>query len=255
MGVITNSMDSVFNSSLNDELEFDTIFDQDDSIIDTVNGVNEAGEPLTGVEFDELHQTDDDGVMPDDLEDELEGDEYTFGNNNAENTKKRPLTTGASVGSKTASCADKVLADIENVYQDTDFDTSIDQRSVTKNINKAIGEADDMTDDELDDVNGSDSQQECGSKCTKESTDGIDAKLDTDDVDEELDTDSVDDELDNDDMDDITEAADSDVTDVVDDELDSDDDIDDIDSVSSGNADLSYDYSDEDLIDSVINGD
>ena len=45
-------MDSVFADSTEKELEFDAMFDDDDSIIDIIAGVDEAGIPLTGEDFD-----------------------------------------------------------------------------------------------------------------------------------------------------------------------------------------------------------
>jgi hypothetical protein len=45
-------MDSVFADSTERELEFDAMFDDDDSIIDVIAGVDEAGIPLTGEDFD-----------------------------------------------------------------------------------------------------------------------------------------------------------------------------------------------------------
>ena len=45
-----NSYDTVFANANDEELEFDVMFDQEDSLIDTVVGCNEAGDPLTGAE-------------------------------------------------------------------------------------------------------------------------------------------------------------------------------------------------------------
>lgn len=59
------SMDSVFAQSVEDDLEFDAMFDYEDSLIDSVNGVNESGDPLTGVDFEDLHQTDDNASVKD----------------------------------------------------------------------------------------------------------------------------------------------------------------------------------------------
>lgn len=55
-----NNFDSVFDNSVNDDLEFDVVFDQEDSLIDTVNGVNESGDPLTGEDCPEASGCDDD---------------------------------------------------------------------------------------------------------------------------------------------------------------------------------------------------
>ena len=51
-GKIASGMDSVFDQCTQDELDFDVMFDDEDSIIDTIAGVDEAGVPLTGPDFD-----------------------------------------------------------------------------------------------------------------------------------------------------------------------------------------------------------
>ena len=79
------NMDSVFDNCTNDELDFDVIFDEDDELIDTVCGVKENGEPLTGVDFEELHNTDDE-ADPDDLRDALGPD-----NDNLQGAKKSDI--------------------------------------------------------------------------------------------------------------------------------------------------------------------
>ena len=45
-----NGYDSVFANANDEELEFDVMFDQEDSLIDTVVGCSESGDPLTGAE-------------------------------------------------------------------------------------------------------------------------------------------------------------------------------------------------------------
>lgn len=67
----SSNFDSVFTSYNDEDIEFDTIFDQEDELVDTVNGVNESGIPLTetdvpmaGVKDSDLHQTDEDTTVP-----------------------------------------------------------------------------------------------------------------------------------------------------------------------------------------------
>lgn len=62
---VADNMDSVFANRVEDIDDFDVMFDQEDSLIDTVNGVNESGDPLTGVDFEDLHQTQDDSTAND----------------------------------------------------------------------------------------------------------------------------------------------------------------------------------------------
>ena len=45
-----NGYDSVFANANDEELDFDVMFDQEDSLIDTIVGCDEAGDPLTGAE-------------------------------------------------------------------------------------------------------------------------------------------------------------------------------------------------------------
>lgn len=66
----SSNFDSVFTSYNDEDIEFDTIFDQEDELVDTVNGVNESGIPLTetdvpmaGVKDSDLHQTDEDTTI------------------------------------------------------------------------------------------------------------------------------------------------------------------------------------------------
>ena len=71
------NMDTIFAQCTADDLDFDVFFDQEDSLIDTVNGVNESGDPLTGSDdFELIHQTEED-VDVDDIRDELGPDNKT----------------------------------------------------------------------------------------------------------------------------------------------------------------------------------
>jgi len=45
-----NGYDSVFANAKDEELEFETMFDQEDDVIDTIVGCNENGDPLTGAD-------------------------------------------------------------------------------------------------------------------------------------------------------------------------------------------------------------
>ena len=76
---MAQNMDTVFDAAKEFDNDFDTIFDKEDELIDTVVGCNEAGEPLTGVDFDDLHQVDSDDVNKKDFEQPDEDD----GNKNA----------------------------------------------------------------------------------------------------------------------------------------------------------------------------
>ena len=45
-----NGYDTVFANAKDEELEFETMFDQEDDLIDTIVGCNENGDPLTGAD-------------------------------------------------------------------------------------------------------------------------------------------------------------------------------------------------------------
>lgn len=235
MSEITKTMDSVFNDCVEDELDFDVIFDQDDSIIDTVNGVNEAGDPLTGVDFPELHQTEDEDITPDDIRDELgTGHDERFGASNPEGSKKaeqEDYSAKDDIDKRLDS--DKFYDDTEDDYHKDTRDPKPDEDSVQSSIEKVI-----------------------------ESYDDIDDVLDGDD-DEDI-TESfndIDDILDG--VGGFTESsksgADKDVEKIVKDEEDPEND--DIDSILDSKDNkktskkLEYDISDEELIDMAINGD
>ena len=68
----TNDMDSVFDQCSDDELDFDVMFDEDDRLVDIVEGFNEDGTSRVGGEFEDFHLSDDepgDLDSTDDLDD------------------------------------------------------------------------------------------------------------------------------------------------------------------------------------------
>lgn len=134
-----NDFDSVFANSADELNEFDVIFDEDDSIIDTVNGVNEAGDPLTGVDFPELHQTDDDAT-PKDIEKELGNNNNTFGAKNIEGTEGFEPDDNSKLDTK-PSDADKFERDAECKYQCDNKNGPEPEDDVTDTIDAALGES------------------------------------------------------------------------------------------------------------------
>lgn len=213
-----SKLDSVFDDCTEKELDFDVIFDEDDSLIDTVNGVNESGDPLTGVDFEDLHQTQDDATKKD-VEDELgPGHDEKMGAPNPEGSKEAEVTDNSVKGQVgKPSDADDFYEGSDDEYQKGLKGAKPDDTDVTATIDKAIGEGVDI-DDVLD---------------PSTVADGAD----------------IDDILDDDDDIPMGEATD------IDDVLDGDDD--DIDEVMNTKAqvpNLDYDMSDEDLIDMAING-
>lgn len=233
---VTNSMDSVFAGCTEDELDFETMFDQEDSLIDTVNGVNENGDPLTGVDFEELHQTQDDSTVADVKDGEA--DDNLMGAKGIEGTNE-PNPDDNSVKGELGkkSDADELYGNAEEDYQEKDEKNppKPDDGDVTNTIDKVIegGDIDDVLDGEDDEPVV---DEGCGKKPCKEGAE--------EDIENEKDA--------------VSEAGD------IDDELDAEteEDIDDneienavSEEVGESGGKYSYDVSDEDLIDAAINGD
>ena len=229
---VAKNMDSVFTDAMDDD--FDVIFDQEDSLIDTVNGVNESGDPLTGVDFDDLHQTDD-------ADDDILSDDQPMGVKNAEGTNGYEFDDISVKGELNKdSDADKLYGDAECDYHcDKTKEPSEDPEDINGMIDKVVEDVDaffmegedlsveDMMDDDDDDPIES---------CKKES-------VSIDDFEDEI----------------ANEAGevDADVADVDKSDIDDEDDVID---AAAGNLDDSddsneydYDYSDEELIDIALN--
>ena len=143
------NLDSVFALSAEDELNFDVIFggDEDDALCEAVEGFDEDGNSLLGdATFDELHQTDDDGVTAKDIKDELEGDQNLMGAKDVEGTDKLDLddsNTIKKLEGNGESDIDKFLDDAEDEYQNDEKPTipNLNDEEVTPDIEKGIGEA------------------------------------------------------------------------------------------------------------------
>lgn len=117
---VAKNMDSVFSASTQDELEFDIYFDDDDSIIDTVAGCDENGNPWTGPDPEDVYQKDGDGSNDDP----------------AEGSKDEDLEVGGEVGD-----GKEVSGKEDSAESKAD--------EVTPDIKKAIGESSDpLTDDD-----------------------------------------------------------------------------------------------------------
>lgn len=245
---MTDNMDSVFANCTADEQEFDTIFDTEDSLIDTVAGVNESGDPITGADFEDLHQTEDDATVKD-VQDELGPDhDEKLGAKDPEGSKEAEVLDTSVKDSEVNkdSDADKFYGDAEDQYQDQKDSTSkVDDSDVTGTIEKSVDESADECKDcdrdidaELNADDGDDSE-------VKESADGEDR-----DIDAELNADDDDDDIDSE----LNEASRVKTKDVDDSE---DEDIESVANEKIGkkaSTDLSYDIEDEELLDLVLNG-
>jgi hypothetical protein len=95
----TDKMDSVFDGMSDAELDFDVMFDEDDALVDLVEGFTEDGKPLTGDEFEDVHLGDDEGGSdsidadcdPDDIRDALGGKDDKFGAKNVEDGSEQKI--------------------------------------------------------------------------------------------------------------------------------------------------------------------
>lgn len=254
------NMDSVFANSMQDETEFNVLFDYEDSLVDTVNGVNEAGDPLTGVDFVDLHQDQTDAT-PKDFDHGAKEDRC--GAPNPEGGEDEDLLD-QSIGNNCCqkSDADDLYDGAECDYQKGQDGPKPDEDSVTDTINKvieawdsendlSIDQLDEESDMSIDDLDDEDDGEEdvcegCGkpkNECTCEVREGADPLDDEDEID----------------FDDFHleaasgNASDKDVDDVMDGDIE-DDDLDDEESMDNSGK-YAYEPSDEDLIDQAMNSD
>lgn len=94
---VAKNMDSVFANCTEDELDFDLLFSNDDTIIDFVAGVDESGIPLTGPNYDYSKILAEADMLEDD-DDQDERDGKIKHNGAAEGSKDEDLEVGAEVG-------------------------------------------------------------------------------------------------------------------------------------------------------------
>ena len=251
---VANGMDSVFAGCCNDESDFDVLFDREDSLIDTVNGVNESGDPLTGVDFADLHQTDDEATAKDVKE--YDADDEKMGAPNPEGTKETEEPDNSVKGEvDKESEADKfidsdtkepevkedddVTDNIEKVMESFEEESEYVKKEEKSDADKFIDsdtkepevkDGDDVTDN-IEKVMES---FEEGSKYVKE---GCDVKDEIENEDEPVDE----------------ASADADVTKEVDVDYDEETEVLDAALGTNSSSDYSYDPSDEELIDDVMN--
>lgn len=259
---MSNNMDSVFATATEDNMDFDVMFDQEDSLIDTVNGVNEAGEPLTGVDFEDLHQTQDDADVKD-VKD-VAADDNDMGAPNPEGVKdQEDLDTSVKGELDKESDADKFHGDSEEEYQDDKKDPKPDEDSVEDTIDKVV-EGTDLDDILLDDEE--DENIEEGKDCSEGQCDepanneDESSKLEKCNEEGKLLIDSIEEEIEKEKDKPVKESGevDADVADVDDSDFDGEDDVINA-AMGNSEADMAdkyaYDTSDEDIIDLAINGD
>ena len=119
------NMDSVFAACTESELDFDVMFDDDDSIIDSIAGVDEAGNFLTGEDFDwEAFD-----ALGEDSDMVGEKPDFDYPNDevgsNFEDSKDRKIEVGGEVGDGKEVSGKENSAEA-HAYDDTkDIDDSI----------------------------------------------------------------------------------------------------------------------------------
>ena len=142
------SMDTVFKLDGEAQIDFDTMFDQEDDMIDTIAGLKEDGTPVTGdinyeAAFDDLHQEDRENTVNDFKKaitqpGDLQGAKHVNG------TDKLVPDTDSN-GQSGTSDFDKFIVDAEDNYQKGDADkgsgVATDGAVVTKSMNSQIKES------------------------------------------------------------------------------------------------------------------
>lgn len=272
---VAKNMDSVFAVAADYDSEFDVLFDQEDSLIDTVNGVNEAGDPLTGVDFEDLHQTQDDATVKDVKDGE--GEDNKMGAPNPEGTKSTEVDDVSVKGEvDKESDADKFHGDAEDNYQeDKEKNPEPDENDLEKTIDKVVEgtDIDDIMMADDDDEEGLEEAKKCdSSEDEEECEEGCKASVKKesglliDSIEEEIDkqkdkpveennlmVESIEEEIQQE-----AKVVDSDVAKVDESDLDDEDDVIDaaIGNTKKKSKPSKYEYepSDEDIIDMAING-
>ena len=145
----TDQFDSVFDQSTEDALDFDVMFDEDDALVDSVEGIKEDGTPLTGDEFEDVHLSDDepgkdlattndldDKTTPNDIKDALGDQDETLGTKNIEDGSEQKIGDNTDNEKKDAKGDDLAwFEDEDDKYQDADFSGKVVD---PEEINKAI---------------------------------------------------------------------------------------------------------------------
>lgn len=198
----TDQFDSVFDQSADDALDFDVMFDEDDALVDSVEGVREDGTPLTGDEFEDVHLSDDepgkdlattndldDKTNPDDIKDAL-GDKDNIDGKKIENGSEQEIGDNADIEKKDAKGDDLAwFEDEDDKYQDADFSQgTINPEDINKAID-GVKECDDIsasedvagkTSDELDIEKEDDSEERKDETATDDGVGEFEGKTDLD---------------------------------------------------------------------------
>ena len=131
MKYVAKNMDSVFADCTDSELSFETMFDEDDSLIDLVAGVDESGEYITGPNPEDNYQfqLDEDGNMIEDKDDKAQRD----------GTAKENLPKEGEAGNPNSKLGDSGEQGSANLNDGNSAESKA--HDVTPGIKDAIGES------------------------------------------------------------------------------------------------------------------
>ena len=180
MEKITSKMDSVFDSVADSVTDFDVMFDEDDHLVDVVEGFAANGKPLTGDEFEDIHLSDDekgdldstrdldDDATPDDIRKTLSDRDDLFGSSlkDVENGSEWDIDNNNKYfKNEEKDKAEKWFEDSDKEYQNSDFHGSVDPEDINKSLiaqreamaylesdeedKKAVDDATDVSDEEV----------------------------------------------------------------------------------------------------------
>ena len=164
------SMDSVFDDSKKSELDFETMFDREDSLIDHICGVKENGDPLTGTDYPEV--VDDDSELDDHNESDEKDKDLDHGkepeneDNNSSGTEGDEKDKNLDHGKE----PENEDNNSELVDESIDIDSILDPvgESADKDVKSVL---DDELNDDSDDINKVNKNKEKAGKLNYEFSD------------------------------------------------------------------------------------
>lgn len=241
-----NNMDSVFDGAMNNDIEFDTIFDQEDSLVDIVEGYGNGTDPVDDFCLESAEGTEEAEVLDNSVDEKEIGKE---------------------------SDIDKFLDGNEEEYHKGEDGPKPDETSVEDTIDKVVESSDDI-DDFFDDDDDDLLDEACKNEgCKKEEgevdlgpeeeepvKEEADVTIDSIEEDIEKEAEAAEKDMQKDEPDcAVKEAGDPEVEKVEKAEDESDEDLIDIamgqEENDSAEEKYAYDISDEDLIDIAMNND
>lgn len=142
----SDKLDSVFDGISDAELDFDIMFDEDDALVDLVEGFTQDGKPLTGDEFEDVHLDGDQcgpdtiaaSTTPDDVKDALGGKDDKFGAKNVEDGSEQKIGDNT----KDIDIHDKEGEDLK-FFKDSDKEYQKEAAAFLEGDNLDIEEEDD----------------------------------------------------------------------------------------------------------------